>query len=106
MSAHSAADTGVKSDLSETRASGGDLLMLPAGTCFGVGNYTLQIEGAAVGGGMFGLPAGSCIIGAATLALPEPETPGPCRSPHPAWWRYEHARQARPSPPEQISLPA
>lgn len=57
-----------------TPVSGGDLLMLPAGTYFGVGNYTLQIDGEAIGSGQFGLPAGSYIIGAATLAVPEPET--------------------------------
>lgn len=57
-----------------TPVAGGDLLMLPTGTYFGVGNYTLQIDGQAVGSGGFGLPAGSYIIGAATLAVPEPET--------------------------------
>lgn len=57
-----------------TPTLGGDLLILPAGTYFGVGGYTLRIGGHATGSGLFGLPSGSYTLGAATLPVPEPET--------------------------------
>lgn len=53
---------------------GGDLLILPIDTYFGVGSYTLKIGGQATGTAAFGLPSGSYAIGAATLPVPEPET--------------------------------
>lgn len=57
-----------------TPTLGGDLLILPANTYFGVGSYTLRIGGHATGSGLFGLPSGSYTLGAATLPVPEPET--------------------------------
>lgn len=56
-----------------TPVLGGDLLILPLGTYFGVGDYTLQVKGQATGSGAFGLPHGAYTIGAATLPVPEPE---------------------------------
>lgn len=56
-----------------TPVLGGDLLILPLGTYFGVGDYTLQVNGQATGSGAFGLPHGAYSIGAATLPVPEPE---------------------------------
>lgn len=53
---------------------GSDLLILPFGTYFGVGNYTLKINGQATGNGAFDLPNGAYTIGAVTLPVPEPET--------------------------------
>ena len=53
---------------------GNDFLILPLGTYFGVGNYTLKINGQATGTGAFGLPNGAYTIGAVTLPVPEPET--------------------------------
>jgi hypothetical protein len=53
---------------------GNDFLILPFGTYFGVGNYTLKINGQATGTGAFGLPNGAYTIGAVTLPVPEPET--------------------------------
>lgn len=57
-----------------TPVLGGDLLVLPVGTYFGVGSYTLKIGGEATGMALFGLPAGSYSIGAVTAPVPEPET--------------------------------
>lgn len=59
-----------------TSAFGGDLLILPLGTYFGVNSYTLMIGGQATGSGAFGLPSGAYTIGAVTapVPVPEPET--------------------------------
>jgi hypothetical protein len=53
---------------------GGDFLILPLGTHFDVGSYTLKIGGTSTGSGLLGLPSGSYSIGAVTAAVPEPET--------------------------------
>lgn len=55
---------------------GEDLLVLPLGTYFGTGSYTLRIGGEATGttglGGL--LPAGAYTVAAVTVPVPEPET--------------------------------
>lgn len=54
---------------------GGDLLVLPLGTYFGIGSYTLKIGGQATGTGLGGLlPGGAYTVAAVTVPVPEPET--------------------------------
>jgi len=54
---------------------GGDLLVLPLGTYFGIGSYTLKIGGQATGTGLGGLiPSGAYTVAAVTVPVPEPET--------------------------------
>lgn len=54
---------------------GEDLLVLPLGTYFGTGSYTLRIGGEATGTGLGGLlPAGAYTVAAVTVPVPEPET--------------------------------
>jgi hypothetical protein len=54
---------------------GGDLLVLPLGTYFGIGSYTLKVGGQATGTGLGGLlPAGAYTVAAVTVPVPEPET--------------------------------
>jgi hypothetical protein len=53
----------------------GDLLVLPLGTYFGIGSYTLKIGGQATGTGLGSLlPAGAYTVAAVTVPVPEPET--------------------------------
>ena len=54
---------------------GGDLLVLPLGTYFGIGSYTLKIGGQATGTGLGSLlPSGAYTVAAVTVPVPEPET--------------------------------
>lgn len=54
---------------------GADLLVLPLGTYFGTGSYTLKIGGEVTGTGLVGLlPHGAYTVAAVTVPVPEPET--------------------------------
>ncbi len=49
--------------------------MLPFGTYFGIGSYTLKIGGQATGTGLGGLiPSGAYKVAAVTVPVPEAET--------------------------------